>query len=77
MTITRAGFKGVERRAAGDAGTGKAGAFPGDMPGEPGDETTGAGKGKKTLKKYGGKVAGAPPVLTEGSGALGRTSGGP
>jgi hypothetical protein len=80
MTITKSSFRGrrpVEQRAANSASTGAGGAFPGKMPGEPGDETTGAGKGKRTLEKYAGKVAGAPPTLTTPGGALGKTGGGP
>jgi hypothetical protein len=77
MTITKSSFRGrTESRAAGNAGTGKSGAFPGKMPGEPGDETTGVGKGKSTVKKVAGKIAGAPPNLTTPGGALGKTGGG-
>lgn len=77
MTVTRAAFTGnVEERQIDDASTGKQGAFPAG-PGLPGDKTTGAGKGKRALKKYGGKVAGVPPGLTEGGGGLGKTGGGP
>ncbi len=76
MTITRSSFKGVERRAANSASTGANEPFP-DGPGLPGDETTGAGMGSSKVKRQSGKVAGAPSSLTEGGGALGRTSGGP
>lgn len=78
MALTKTTFSGkAEQRSSGDAGTGAGGAFPSGPAGTPGDQTTGAGKGQKKVRKYGGKVAGASPGLTEGGGALGRTGGGP
>lgn len=71
MALTRPGFSGKP----GDASNGAGGAFPEGPSGTPGDKTTGAGKGKRTLKQYGGQVAGAPANLTTGRGALGHTGG--